>query len=100
MRIKWHFWNEPTSDFGKIPAFAPKSAWKPPKGRPNLEVFLSQVEYDLCKAIEKPLGCYYLSKEELDAIRSLADDRNIVIKRAAKGSCVVISDRNDNVKEV
>ena len=31
MRIKWHFRNEPTSDFINIPAFAPKSAWKPPK---------------------------------------------------------------------
>ena len=26
MRIKWHFWNEPTSDFSNIPAFPPKSA--------------------------------------------------------------------------
>ena len=100
MRIKWHFWNEPTSDFGNIPAFAPKSAWKPNKGHPNLEVFLSQVEFDLCKAIEKPLGCSNLSKEEWDARRSMADDRNIVIKRADKGSFVVIWDRNDNVKEV
>ena len=30
-RIKWHFRNEPTLDFINIPAFAPKSAWKPPK---------------------------------------------------------------------
>ena len=99
MRIKWHFRNEPTSDFSNIPAFAPKSAWKPPKGHPNLEVFLSQVESDLFKAIERPIGYSNLSKEEWDAIRPLADDRNIVIKRADKGSCVVIWDRNDYVKE-
>ena len=43
MRIKSHFRNESTSDFSNIPAFAPKSAWKPPKDHPNLEVFLSQV---------------------------------------------------------
>ena len=30
IRIKWYFRNEPTSDF------AAKSAWKPPKGHPNL----------------------------------------------------------------
>ena len=99
MRIKWHFRNEPTSDFSNIPAFAPKSAWKPPKGHPNLEVFLSQVESDLFKAIERPLGYSNLSKEEWDAIRSLAYDRNMVIKRADKGSCVVIWDRNDYVRE-
>ena len=98
MRIKWHFQNEPTSDFSNITAFAPKSAWKPPKGHPNLEVFLSQVESDLFKAIERPMGYSNLSKEEWDAIRSLADDRNIVIKRADKGSCVVIWHRNDYVK--
>ena len=97
MRIKWHFWNEPTSNFSNIPTFAPKSV--APKGHPNLEVFLWPVESDLFKAIERPLGYSNLSKEEWDTIRSLADDRNIVIKRADKGSCVVIWDRNDYVKE-
>ena len=82
IKIKRHFRNEPTSGFSNIPAFAPKSAWKPPKGAPNLEVFLSLVESDLFKAIERPLGYFNLSKQEWDAIRSLADNRNIVIKRA------------------
>ena len=99
MRIKWHFRNEPTSDFSSITAFAPKSAWKPHKGRPNLEIFLSQGESHPFKAIERPLGYSNLSKEKSDAIRSLDDDRNIVIKRADKGSCVVNWDRNDYVKE-
>ena len=52
VRIKRHFQNEPTSDFSNISAFAPKSAWKPPKLHPNLEVILRQVESDLFKAIE------------------------------------------------
>ena len=64
-----------------------------------MEVFLSQVESDLFKTIERPLGYSNLSKEEWDAIRSLADDRNIVIKRADKRSCVVIWDRNGYIKE-
>ena len=54
-------------------AFAPKSARKPPKGHSNLEVFLSQVESDLFKAIERLIGYSDFSKEEWDAIRSLAD---------------------------
>ena len=99
MRIKWHFQNEPSSDFSNIPAFAPKSVWKTPKGHPNLEVFLIQVESGLFKAIERPLEYSNLSREEWDAIKSLTDDRNIVIKRADKGSCVVIRDRNNYVKE-
>ena len=44
MRIKWHFRNEPSDNFSEIPAFPPKSSWKPPTGHPNLEVFLSSAE--------------------------------------------------------
>ena len=64
MRIKWHFRNESTSDFSNISAFASFSAWEPPKGYPNLEFFLSQVESYLFKAIEGPLGFSNLSREE------------------------------------
>ena len=32
-------------------------------------------------------------------MRSLADDRNLVIKKAHKGSCVVVWDRNDFLME-
>ena len=32
-------------------------------------------------------------------MRTLADDRTIVIKKADKGSCVVVWDRNDYIKE-
>ena len=40
-----------------------------------------------------------MPKDEWDAIRSLADERNIVIKKADKGSCVVVWDRNDYLLE-
>ena len=36
-----------------------------------------------------------MSGEKWQAVRSLADDRSIVIKKADKGSCVVVWDRND-----
>ena len=32
-------------------------------------------------------------------MRSLADDRSIVIKKADKGSCIVVWDRNDYIRE-
>ena len=41
-----------------------------------------------------------MPKDEWDAIKPLADDRNIVIKKADKGSCMVIWDRNDYLLEV
>ena len=75
MRIKWHCRNESSENFSEIPSFRPKSSWKPPKGNPNLEMFLSKVEQDLFKTIETPTRYSNLSSDEWKAIRSLADDR-------------------------
>ena len=99
MRLKWYFRNEPTSNFSEVPAFRTKSTWNPPKGHPNLEVFLSEVEKELFSCTSKKLGYSNLSTEEWKAMRSLADDRSIVIKKADKGSSVVVWDRNDYVME-
>ena len=90
MRIKWHFRNEPSDNFSERPAFSPKSSWKPPLGHPNLEVFLSQVENELFEITKEPTRYSNLSQEQWRAIRILADDRSIVIKKADKGSCIVV----------
>ena len=55
--------------------------WNTPKGEPHLEVFLTRVEEELFTAIERPVRHSNLSQEEWKAIRSLADDINIVIKK-------------------
>ena len=68
-------------------------------GHPNVEVFLSQIEQEIFKEVQSPLGYSNLSKEEWKAVRSLANDRNTVIKKADKGSCVVIWDRSDYIME-
>ena len=79
--------------------FSPKSSWKPPQGPPNLEVYLSQVEYKLFSIVDESIRYSNVSKEEWVAMRSLADDRSIVIKKADKGSCIVAWDRNDYPRE-
>ena len=84
MRTKWHFRNEPTPEFSETPAFSPKSTWKPSMGHPNVEVFLNQIIHDIFKEAQSPLGYSNLSKEEWKAKRSLANDCNIVIKKADK----------------
>ena len=43
---------------------------------------------------------YNLSKKEWLAMRGLAEDRNIIVKPADKGSCVVVWDRKDYIAEV
>ena len=80
-------------------AFSTKSTWNPPKGHPCLEVFLSQVENEFFQITKQDLRYSNSSKEEWRALRSLADDASIVIKKADKGSCVVVWDRNDYVLE-
>ena len=78
----------------------PKSLWKPPLGHLNLEVILSQVENELFEITKEPTRYSNLSQEEWRAIRTLVDDRSIVIKKADKGSCIVVWDRADDLKEV
>ena len=64
MRTRWHFRNEPTPEFSETPVFSLKSTWKPPIGHPNVEVFLSQIEQEIFKEVQSPLGYSNLSKEE------------------------------------
>ena len=99
MRIKRHFRNEPSDNYSERPAFLPKSSWKPPLGHPNLELFLSQVENELFEITKEPTRYSNLSQEEWRAIRTLADGRSIVIKKADKGSCIVVWDRADYLRE-
>ena len=85
--------------FSEKPSFHTKSSWNPPKGDPDLDVFLSKVEEELSTVIERPVRHPNWSQEEWKGIRFLADYRNIVIKKADKGSCVVIWDRNGYIAE-
>ena len=68
-------------------------------GYPNIDLFLSQLGKEICTLSEKPLRYSNLSKEEWQAVCSWASDCNIVIKKADKGSCVVIWDCLDYIME-
>ena len=68
-------------------------------GHTDVEVFLIQIEHEIFKEVQSPLRYSNLSKEEWKAVRSLANDCNIVIKKTDKESCVVIWDRSDYIME-
>ena len=97
MRLKWHFRNAPEIQNSNNTSFYCKSTWKPPTGHHNLEVFLNIVRREVFSIVEKPLGYSNLTKDEWNALRALADDRNLVIKKVDKGSGVVVWDRNDYI---
>ena len=99
MRCKWFFRNEPTENFSEAPAFRVKSNWNPPKGHPAVEIFLSKLETEIFSVLPGTPLDYNLSKEEWLAMKGLAEDRNIIIKPADKGSCVVVWDREDYIAE-
>ena len=50
----------------------------------TLEVFLSQVENEFFEILEADIKYSNLSREEWNAIRSLAHDKSIIIKKADK----------------
>ena len=95
MRLKWYFRNELAPEFSDRAAFSPKLSWNPPTGHPSLEMFLSQIEHELFQIPDKCPPNSNLSKKEWQDIRSLAEDRSVVIKKADRGSCVVIWDMLD-----
>ena len=66
---------------------------------PSLEVYLSKIEKELFAALPGFTRKRNLTKGEWLAMRSLADDRSIIIKQADKGSCVVVWDGNDYLVE-
>ena len=95
MRCKCFFRNEPTKSCNEALAFRIKSNWNPPKDHPTIEIFLSKLEISSVLP-GTPLD-YNLSNKEWLAMRSLAEDRNIMIKSAGKGSCAVVWDRDDYI---
>ena len=99
MRCKWFFRNERQENVSEISEFKNKSTWNPPKGAPALELFLSQTEKDILSILPGKATNYNLSKEEYLTMRSLQNDRSVVIKPADKGSTVVVWDRSDYLKE-
>ena len=66
---------------------------------PNIEFLLTQLESKISTLSEKPLRYSNLYEEEWQAVRFLANDRNTVIKKGDKASCVVIWDCSDDIME-
>ena len=84
MRNKWYFRNEPIPQFSEVRYCKSKSSWKPPNGQTALKISLRKVEkdlFDICH-IQKTYSNF--NSEEWKAMRSLADDRNLVIKKRTR----------------
>ena len=84
MHLKWYFQNEATEEFSETSSFRCKLSRKPLQENANLDLFLSQIERELCGIPKKRLGYSNFSKEEWECMRSLANHRSIVLNKADK----------------
>ena len=81
--------------------FRPKSNWRPPTPNKTLEAFYRAVKNDLAKKSisHRKLKTPNISIAQRKAIKDLKDNANIIIKKADKGSAVVIMNTSDYLRE-
>ena len=81
----------------------PSSGWTPPSGQdPFLESYRSTIIHNTLKEIKKSNKKHIkknLKKEELAAITTLRNNKEVVIKPEDKGGNIVIMNREDYIKE-
>ena len=75
------------------------SKWKPPIKTSTIESFITGLKSDLLKFKPKKSFRHNLKKEEYAGLRDLQDNKEIVIKKADKGSAVVVMNRKDYLRE-
>nr|XP_054771033.1 low affinity immunoglobulin epsilon Fc receptor-like [Lytechinus pictus] len=98
IRLKEFFLDEPPSD---PEPFYRKSTWTPPKNRvPSLETYIQAVSSQVCSTDTLDTRAHdNLPREERQALSSLKNRSDIIIKPADKGSAVVVMDRQQYIDE-
>ena len=96
LRLLWYFRNEESINISN--PFKTKSTFNPKGKDATIELYLIRLEKGILATGTK-LSYSNLIKEEGLALNSLRDDTSIIIKKADKGSGVVVWDRKDYLKE-
>ena len=78
--------------------FRKKSKFNPKGKDAAIELYLSRLEEEIL-SIDTNVSYSNLTRKERKALHSLRNDRSIIIKPADKGSCVVVWDREDYLRE-
>ena len=119
LKIRAHFYNEdteslpeptqPTLDSFLSPAQTPvnltkfklPSTWDPEESTvdPAIETFCRAVQNELRDFVPRRPRDQNLTKDEKDILANLTNNKAIEIKKADKGSAVVLMDKTDYIKE-
>lgn len=82
----------------KLPPFRKVSTWQPPPADQATEAFLKELPDKLQRMERRPFK-HNMRKSEKIALRELQKDTSLTIKKADKGSCVVIEDTDQYIKD-
>jgi hypothetical protein len=102
LELKKFFADNPTDEIPQIQRkFTPKSNWRPPVPNKTLETFYRAVKNDLIQENMKykKLAEDNLTKQDRDFLKQLKENPLITIKKADKGSAVVIMNTTDYLRE-
>lgn len=99
LRLKHHFRNEEQGNTDRpLPPFKPKSTWQPPKASKEIEDYLESLPEKIHN-METRTFRQNLRKAEVIAGKELQKDDTLVIKRADKGSCIVVKDTKRHIED-
>ena len=77
---------------------AHKTTWNPPLANQEIENYLAQLPQKLEDIKQQPFR-HNLTQGETKAITSLAHNTDLVIRKEDKGSCTVVKDREQYIKD-
>ena len=92
--------DEETNPYQRIHRkFADKSDWKPSRVHQSLDIFQRSFKLGLLNSKIKHARKPNLTREQLCSLRELSENSDIVIKKADKGSAVVVMNTTDYLRE-
>jgi len=98
--IKLRYFFHGSKNTSPIERFIEKSEWIPPCNNVGIIEKLNDLETNILYQTNDNDSEKNISKEQLNALKALRDNREIIIKPADKGSATVIMSRNSYITEV
>lgn len=96
LRVRFFFRNS-TEPYQGHP-FRKRSTWVPPPASQDIESYLTSLPLKLDGIPPQPFKIN-LNRREFDTLNALSNDPSIVIKKADKGSAIVVENTTDYIKD-